>query len=88
MVSVGLFVVMAAFKRWSLYQLNVKNVFLNGDLKEEIYMEKPPSFVAQEESSRLYVVSSNLYMASNSILGLGSANLALLFNNLVLLAVR
>ena len=29
---------------WSLYQLNVKNVFLNEDLEEDFYMEIPPSF--------------------------------------------
>ncbi|RDX86551.1 hypothetical protein CR513_32098, partial [Mucuna pruriens] len=32
----------------SLHQLDIKNVF--GDLDEEIYMEQPPSFVAQGES--------------------------------------
>jgi len=31
--------------------LDVKNVFLNGDLQKEIYIEQPPIFVAQEESS-------------------------------------
>ena len=29
---------------WPLYQLNVKNVFLNEDLEEDFYMEIPPSF--------------------------------------------
>lgn len=34
---------------WPLYQLNVKNAFLHGDLLEEIYIEQPPRFVAQGE---------------------------------------
>ena len=43
--SVHLFLFMAAMCHWPLYQLNIKNVFLHGELLEEVYMEQPPGFV-------------------------------------------
>jgi len=46
MASVHLFIVMAALQRWPLYQLDVKNAFLNRDLQEEIYMDQPPGLFA------------------------------------------
>jgi len=53
MASVHLFIAMATLQQWPLYQPDVKNVFLNDDLQEEIYMEQPPGFVAQGESSKM-----------------------------------
>ena len=47
-----LFLSMAAVCHWPLYQLDIKNVFLHRDLEDEVYMEQPPSFVAQVESSK------------------------------------
>ena len=46
MASVRLFISMAAMNSWFLYQLDIKNAFLHGDLTEEVYMEQPPGFDA------------------------------------------
>ncbi len=39
MTIVKAIIAMAAAKGWSLHQMDVKNVFLHGDLHEEVYME-------------------------------------------------
>ncbi|RVW31012.1 Retrovirus-related Pol polyprotein from transposon TNT 1-94 [Vitis vinifera] len=41
---VRLLLSMAAMCFWPLYQVDIKNVFLHGDLAEEVYMEQPPGF--------------------------------------------
>jgi hypothetical protein len=39
--SVRALLAVAASRHWSLSQMDVKNVFLNGDLSEEVYMQPP-----------------------------------------------
>jgi hypothetical protein len=31
-------------RHWQLFQMNVKNAFLNGDLAKEVYMHPPPGY--------------------------------------------
>ena len=59
--SVHLLLSMAAMCSWPLYWLDIKNVFLHGDLAEEVYMEQPPGFVAQGESSLVCRFRCSLY---------------------------
>jgi hypothetical protein len=45
MTTIRAIIIMVATKGWSLHQMDVNNVFLHGDLQEEMYMEQPPSYV-------------------------------------------
>ena len=46
LTSIRLFISLAATHGLDLHQLDIKNVFLHGNLVEEVYMEQPPRFVA------------------------------------------
>ena len=42
--SVRTLIAISASRKWLLFQMDVKNAFLNGDLSEEVYMKLPPSY--------------------------------------------
>ena len=52
---------------WPLYQLDVKNAFLNGDLNEEVYMDIPPGFKDAEKKNRVCRLKKSLYGLTQSL---------------------
>ena len=44
MTTIRILISLAACKNWNLYQYDVKNAFLHGDLEEEIYVDLPPGY--------------------------------------------
>ncbi|RVW35073.1 Retrovirus-related Pol polyprotein from transposon TNT 1-94 [Vitis vinifera] len=46
---------------WSLHQLDVKNVFLNGDLKEEVYMDIPAGLETTSNFNKVCRLRKSLY---------------------------
>jgi Reverse transcriptase (RNA-dependent DNA polymerase) len=51
----------AANFNWPLHQLDVNNVFLHGDLKEEVYMEVPPGFATPQSVGKICKLKKSLY---------------------------
>ena len=64
--SVRLFLSLAAMRSWPIFQLDIKNVFLHGDLAEEVYMEQPSGFIVQGESGLVGKLCRSLYCLKQS----------------------
>jgi hypothetical protein len=45
LISVCLLITLVAHDGWEVHHMDVKSVFLNDDLQEEVYVEQPTSFI-------------------------------------------
>nr|GEY72120.1 retrovirus-related Pol polyprotein from transposon TNT 1-94 [Tanacetum cinerariifolium] len=59
--AVHIFVANGANKNMTIFQMDVKIDFLNGELKEEVYVSQPEGFVDQEYPSHVYKLKEALY---------------------------
>ncbi|GJY12808.1 retrovirus-related pol polyprotein from transposon TNT 1-94 [Tanacetum coccineum] len=59
--AVRIFVAYAAHKSFPIYQMDVKMAFLNGPLKEEVYVAQPDGFVDPDHPDKVYRLRKALY---------------------------
>nr|GFB63036.1 putative RNA-directed DNA polymerase [Tanacetum cinerariifolium] len=59
--AVWIFVTYAAHKSFLIYQIDVKTAFLNGPLKEEVYVAQPDGFVDPDHPEKVYRLRKALY---------------------------
>ncbi|KAL0298958.1 UNVERIFIED_CONTAM: Retrovirus-related Pol polyprotein from transposon TNT 1-94 [Sesamum radiatum] len=61
MVTIRSIFSLAASKSWKIWQLDVKNAFLYGELDHEVLMEQPPRFVSKEFPRHVCLLKKALY---------------------------
>jgi hypothetical protein len=61
MNSVRVLISCAANLGWDLFQLDVKNAFLHGDLQEEVYMHIPTGFSTRQTEGKVLRLRRSLY---------------------------
>ncbi|GJY68504.1 retrovirus-related pol polyprotein from transposon TNT 1-94 [Tanacetum coccineum] len=59
--AVRMFVEYAAHKNFPIYQMVVKTAFLNGPLKEEVFVSQPDGFLDPDFSNHVYRLKKALY---------------------------
>jgi hypothetical protein len=59
--SIFILLAYATHHDFKLYQMDVKNAFLIGPIKEEVYVEQPPGFEDQEYSNHVYKLHKALH---------------------------
>ncbi|GJW58539.1 retrovirus-related pol polyprotein from transposon TNT 1-94 [Tanacetum coccineum] len=59
--AIRIFLAFATYTNFIVYQMDVKSAFLNGKLKEEVYVKQPPGFESSEFPSHVCKLDKGLY---------------------------
>jgi hypothetical protein len=59
--TISILLAYATYHGFKLYQMDVKSAFLNGPIKEEVYVEQPLGFEDTEYPNHVYKLSKALY---------------------------
>jgi hypothetical protein len=65
--SIRILLAYVAYHSFKLFQMDVKITFLNGPIKEEVYVEQPPSFEDDRYPNHVYKLSKALYGLKQSL---------------------
>jgi len=61
MESIRMLLAVAAQENWLVHHMDVKSAFLNGELKEEVYVRQPPGFIATGHEGKVLKLYKALY---------------------------
>jgi hypothetical protein len=61
METVRLLLMLATHSKWEVHHMDVKSVFLNGVLTEEVYVQQPPGFAIDKDASKVLKLDKALY---------------------------
>ncbi|GJZ67077.1 retrovirus-related pol polyprotein from transposon TNT 1-94 [Tanacetum coccineum] len=59
--AIRIFLAFAAHMNMVVYQMDVKIAFLNGNLREEVYVSQPDGFVDKDKPNHMYKLKNALY---------------------------
>ncbi|GJX84550.1 retrovirus-related pol polyprotein from transposon TNT 1-94 [Tanacetum coccineum] len=59
--AVRIFIAYAAHKSFLIYQMDMKTAFLNGPLKEEVYVSQPDGYIDLDHPEKVYRLRKALY---------------------------
>ncbi|GJV24700.1 retrovirus-related pol polyprotein from transposon TNT 1-94 [Tanacetum coccineum] len=59
--AIRIFIANAATKNMKIYQMDVKTAFLNGELREVVYISQPEGFINPDKPNHVYRLKKDLY---------------------------
>ncbi|GKC35393.1 retrovirus-related pol polyprotein from transposon TNT 1-94 [Tanacetum coccineum] len=59
--AIRIFIANAASKNMTIYKMDVKTAFINGELKEKVYVSQPEGFVDLDHPTHVYRLKKALY---------------------------
>ena len=59
--TIRVLIALATKNNWKIHQLDVKSAFLNGDLKEEVYLTQPEGFIKKGQENLVCKLKKALY---------------------------
>ncbi|GJY84314.1 retrotransposon protein, putative, ty1-copia subclass, partial [Tanacetum coccineum] len=67
--AIRIFLVFAAHMNMFVYQMDVKTAFMNGNLREEVYVSQPDGFMDKDNPNHVYKLKKALYGLKQALRG-------------------